>query len=169
MGHHNKNSTLEKTDTKHTSAPLTTVDLQLLNAYQKEFPLVPRPYAQIAQQLNLEEDAVIQRLERLQKSGIISRIGVVLHTGKAGISTLAAVEVPIKNLQQVADVISGYPEVNHNYEREHTLNLWFVVTAASQERLTEVLTGIETECGVQVHIMPMLENYHIDLGFPIDG
>ncbi len=166
MGH-DTTSKLSQDNTADAAITLSTADLQLLNAYQKGFPLVPEPYAHIARQLGLEESEVIQRLQRLNDSGIVSRIGVVLRTGKAGASTLAALEVPNDELERVAAVVSSYPEVNHNYEREHKLNLWFVVTAANSDRLTEILTGIEGSSGSKVHILPMLDNFHIDLGFPI--
>jgi siroheme decarboxylase len=166
MGYHDKRITLSE-ETAPDAISLTTTDLQLLNAYQKEFPLVPKPYAMMAEQVGLEETQVIRRLEQLKDAGIISRIGVVLKTGKAGTSTLAAVEIPKENLEQTATMINRFPEVNHNYEREHQLNLWFVVTASCQERLTTVLAEIEAKCGSKVHVLPMLEDYHIDLGFPI--
>jgi siroheme decarboxylase len=166
MGYHSNTIALSE-ELIDSELSLTTVDLELLNAYQRGFPLVPRPYAQIAQQLNLEECEVIQRLERLQSAGVVSRIGAVLETGKAGNSTLAAVEVPQDKLERIAALVNQYPEVNHNYEREHTLNLWFVVTASSPERLQRVLSEIEAECQSTVHFLPMIHNFHIDLGFPI--
>lgn len=167
MGYHNATPEIAEEDAKLAVVSLTTSDLILLNAYQRDFPLTPRPYAEIAKSLNLEEAEVIQRLQLLKEHGVVSRVGAVIQTGKAGASTLAAIEVPGDDLQRVAAIISSHPEVNHNYEREHKLNLWFVVTAATQDRLLALLTSIEKECGYKVHILPMQQNYHIDLGFPI--
>jgi hypothetical protein len=61
-------------------------------------------------------------------------------------------------------VVSGYPEVNHNYEREHAFNLWFVLTAPDADRLRAVLEEIASRTGIPVMDLPMLEEYHIDLG-----
>jgi siroheme decarboxylase len=146
---------------------LTPMDWQLLNTFQKSFPLVPKPFAQMGLELGISEEEVIKRLQRLHENGVVSRVGVVLRTGRLGVSTLAAVEVVNDDLERVAKVVNSFTEVNHNYERENSLNLWFVVTARTEERLMEVLTEIESQSGSPVYMMPMEENYHIDLGFPI--
>ena len=67
-----------------------------------------------------------------------------------------------------AGLVSRYPEVNHNYEREHRFNLWFVITAATASRLEEVIAEIESRSGFEVLRLPMLKDYFIDLGFPIE-
>ncbi len=147
---------------------LTAMDWRLLNTFQKNFPLVAEPYAEMGRQLGISEQEVLQRLSSLQESGVVSRVGAVLRTGQIGVSTLAAVEVAPAELERVAAVVNSFAEVNHNYEREHALNLWFVVTACSEERLMSILAEIERQSGSPVYMMPMEENFHIDLGFPID-
>jgi len=86
-----------------------------------------------------------------------------------GSSTLAALAVPAARLETVAKLVSTHPEVNHNYEREHHYNLWFVVTATDEQRRTEVLREIEQESGCPLLFLPMLADYHIDLGFDLHG
>ena len=115
----------------------------------------------------MTEAEVRERLGRLQAQGPISRIGAVLTPHRAGWSTLAAMAVSAEELDDVAELVSSYPEVNHNYEREHELNLWFVVTAASRERVELVLQEIETRAGCPVLDLPLLEAYRLDLGFAL--
>jgi len=69
----------------------------------------------------------------------------------------------------VAAAVNRFPEVNHNYEREHRYNLWFVVTAASEGRLQATLGAIEKAAGHRLLALPLLEEFHIDLGFPLHG
>ena len=71
------------------------------------------------------------------------------------------------DLDEVADLVSAYEEVNHNYEREHRLNLWFVVCAPSRDAVTGVLDDIARRTGIAVMDLPMVEDYHLDLGFPL--
>jgi len=150
-----------------TALRLDELDQHLLNDFQSGFPLVPRPFAEVAARLGVDESEVIARLERLSEAGAISRVGPVLRPRKMGASTLAAMAVPPGQLGQVADLVSGFPEVNHNYEREHRFNLWFVLTAADDERLVDVMEEIEERTGIEVLDLPMIEEYHIDLGFPL--
>ena len=72
----------------------------------------------------------------------MSRVGAVVRPNTVGASTLAAMAVPPRDLERVAALVSGYAEVNHNYEREHRLNLWFVVAAPDSARLQQVLDEI---------------------------
>ncbi len=146
---------------------MNALEQALLNAFQRDFPLTPRPFAAIAERMGCEEHEVLEVYQRLQREGSVSRIGAVIRTGAVGASTLAAMAVPPKRLAAVAELVSAYPEVNHNYEREHRLNLWFVVTAPNSDRLSQVLREIESETGVAVLDLPMLESYFLDLGFDL--
>lgn len=140
----------------------------LLNNYQRNFPLTPRPYLAIARELGCDESMVVTLLKRFIRTGVISRIGPVFRPNTVGVSTLAAMTVPAARLQQVADAVSACPAVNHNYEREHRFNLWFVVNAPTRSDRNAVLAGIEAETGLSVMSLPLERDYHIDLGFDID-
>ena len=146
---------------------LDPLDRRLLDDYQRGFPLVSRPYAAMARKLHTEERVVIDRLERLVDAGCISRIGPVVRPRTIGASTLAALTVPEPDIEPAAAIINEYPEVNHNYAREHELNLWFVVTAASATRLQAILDDVERRCGSPVISLPLEREFRIDLGFPL--
>ena len=96
---------------------------RLLNEFQRGFPLVPRPFDAIGRELGLTEDAVLGEYRLGAQQGTISRIGVVFAPNAVGASTLAAMEVPQAELERIAAIVSAQPGVNHNYEREHRLNL----------------------------------------------
>jgi DNA-binding Lrp family transcriptional regulator len=154
--------------THTTQAPeLTPLQRSLLNDYQQGLPLSPTPFADMARQLGVEEQEVIVTLEQLRQQGAISRVGPVFRTHSIGASTLAAMRVPEEYLLEVAMIINGFAEVNHNYEREHELNLWFVATAPDETHLAQTLQRIEQRTGFEVLALPMLEDYHIDLGFEL--
>ncbi len=147
--------------------PLTLLERRLLNEFQHDFPLSPTPFAEIAQRLDTSEEQVLYLLESLQERGFISRVGPVFKPRRIGTSTLAAMAVPAEHLESIAAYISAYDEVNHNYERDHQLNLWFVITTPDQERLEQVLAEIENYSGLPVMSLPLVRSFHIDLGFPL--
>jgi DNA-binding Lrp family transcriptional regulator len=150
-----------------TMAELSAIERHLLNDYQQAFPLSPTPYADIARDLGISEAEVLRTLARLKANGSVSRVGAVLRPNTVGVSTLAAMAVPPAELDQAAALVNSYAEVNHNYEREHHLNLWFVATAPDATRLRAVLDDIAARCGHEVLSFPLLEDYHIDLGFDL--
>ena len=146
---------------------MNNLEQGLLSGFQRDFPLSPRPFAEVAKRLGTLEAVVIKLLRRLQQQGVVSRVGPVFRPHTLGVSTLAALAVPEERLAEVADQVSAYPEVNHNYEREHRLNLWFVVNASTEQALQAILADIQQRTGFAVWSFPMLSHYRIDLGFSL--
>lgn len=144
-------------------------DLQkgMIDHFQRDLPLVERPFAAIAEKLGVDEGTVIEALKVLKENGTLSRVGAVFTPNTVGHSTLAAMAVEPGRLEQVAQLVNGFDEVNHNYEREHRLNLWFVVAAADTAGVEEVLERIEKMTGIKVLNLPMMKDYHLDLGFDL--
>jgi len=147
---------------------LDATSYRLLNSWQRGFPLEPRPFAAIGRTCGLDEDEVITRFGQLRSRGLIDRIGPVFRPNTAGASTLAAMAVPDARLEAVAAQVSAHAGVNHNYERENRLNLWFVATAPSDASLQWTLSCIEQETGLPVLRLPLIEEFHIDLGFDLE-
>jgi len=160
-------ATANKVSVLNTPVQLTALEKCLLNEYQRGFPLCTSPFAVIADQQGVTEEEVIETLESLQQRDLISRVGPVFAPQRAGASTLAALSVPGDELQRVADIVSDFEEVNHNYEREHSFNLWFVVTASDEAHVQRVLDAIEEETGLPVLNLPLERSFYIDLGFPL--
>jgi siroheme decarboxylase len=149
------------------TANLSTLEERLLNGYQRDFPLEPRPYDRIAGGLGITEDELLEILASLQDRKVVSRIGPVVKPQTVGSSTLAAMSVPKAKLKGIAEIVSSFDAVNHNYEREHKLNLWFVATAPDEEGVKSVLEEIEKQTGIKVIDLPLLTSFHIDLGFDL--
>lgn len=145
----------------------STLEQHLLNDYQRDMSLSATPYADMAKQLGVSEEKILESITSLQDRGVISRVGPVFRPNRIGVSTLAAMAIPEKDIECVARIISAFPEVNHNYQREHEYNLWFVVTASSAEHLDIVLYEIEQHTEYPLMSLPMLDDYFIDLGFKL--
>ncbi len=146
-----------------------SADFRLLNDYQRDFPLVPRPFAAVAADVGLDEEAVLNRFRSFTEDGVVSRIGAVFAPRRLGASALAALSAPEARIEEIAARVNAVAEVNHNYLREHAFNMWFVITAESGKRLSEVVSGIEHDTGCTVLVLPLEEEFHIDLGFCLAG
>ncbi|RDZ38839.1 Lrp/AsnC family transcriptional regulator [Haloferax sp. Atlit-47N] len=143
------------------------VDAALIDGYQSGFPVERRPFRVVAAELGIDEDDALDRVRRLRDDGVFRRFGPVLNPPVIGSSTLAAVAAPEERFDEVAEIINGYRQVNHNYRRAHDWNMWFVVTAGSRETRDRILDEIEERTGCEVLNLPMLTDYYIDLEFPI--
>lgn len=147
---------------------LAPLHKHLLNDYQQDFPLSPTPYRDIAEQLGVTEDEVLAAFQSLSEQQMISRIGPVIAPNSIGSSALVAMAVPEQDLPRVAELISEYSEVNHNYERENRFNLWFVAVADDEAQLQKVIADIENKTGYRAMLLPMLADYFINLGFELN-
>jgi len=148
---------------------MDAIQQALCQHFQHGMPLCAEPYRAMAETIGSSEAQVLDALQRLQRDGGLSRIGPVFEHSRAGASTLVALAVPEALLERVAERISQYPEVNHNYLREHAYNLWFVLTGPDRARIDQVLDEIAADTGLQPLDLPMQRAYRIDLGFPLAG
>ena len=146
---------------------LCALDRAIIDRYQRGFPLTPAPFADVARELGSEPEEIIKRLRRLQSLGVVGRVGAAVRPRSVRASMLAALPVPPARLAEVAAVVNALPGVNHNYEREHRYNLWFVVAAADAAALDAILDDIETRVRLPLLRLPLQDDYHIDLGFRI--
>lgn len=148
---------------------MDALDLALLDGFQRDLPLVARPFAAIGGALGLTEAEVLTRLTRLQAAGALARVGATVRPQSAGASTLCAMAVPEDRLEAVASVVSGEPGVNHSYLREDLWNLWFVTTAPDATALTATLTRLREATGLTLLDLPIVSAFNIDLGFRLQG
>lgn len=125
---------------QRTTQELDQIDKKLLNVVQWEFPLVEQPYAAIAEKLEISEEEVLQRIERLKEDQIIREINAIFDTRRLGYkSCLVAMRAPEERIDEVAAVINQHPGVSHNYKRDHEFNLWFTLAVPPEEDLEEAL------------------------------
>ncbi len=145
------------------------VDRRLLSAVQDGFPITPRPFQSLGEDICISESETLERLDRLQKDGLVRRIGPILDMRKLGCSgVLVALAVLENEADLVAQVVNQYPEVSHNYLRpnESGYNLWFTVSAA-QKRIEEILDEIGSRTGKKMLVLPTLRIFKIGVRFNI--
>lgn len=145
---------------------LDPTDRRLINRLQRGLPIVPQPYAVVAAELGLSEAELLARLQHLLDTGILSRFGPMFQIERAGGRfTLAAIAVPPERFDEVAAIVNAFPEVAHNYQRTHALNMWFVVATATPEQCADTLRRIEGATGLPVRDMPKEREFRVQLYF----
>ncbi len=147
------------------------VDKQLLNLIQKNFPIHEKPFETLANQLEVSEAEVINRIDNLKEKGIIRRIGGIFDSNKLGyFSTLCAMKVPQDRIEEVDRLINNYQEVTHNYLREHKYNIWFTLIGETLEKVEEILKEIKKQIGeIELINLPAVNLFKIDVYLNISG
>jgi siroheme decarboxylase len=139
----------------------------IINGLQGGFPLTHRPFRDAGADLGLTEEEMIQGVGDLIETGQLSRFGPLWNAEPLGGGVcLAAMVVPPERFDDVAGQVNAHPEVAHNYERDHSLNMWFVVSAENADRVDEVIDEIERETGLAVYAMPKQREFFV--GFRVE-
>ena len=143
-------------------SPASPTGRAIINGLQGGFPLTHRPFRDSGAALGLTEDELIEGVRDLIDAQQLSRFGPLWNAELLGGGVcLAAMAVPSQRFDEVAEMVNAHPEVAHNYERSHALNMWFVVSAETPERIDEVIAKIERETGLAVHAMPKTREFFV--------
>ena len=147
---------------------MDALDRAIINQLQQGLPVAERPYGMVAQQLGTDEATLLERLGALLDAGYLSRFGPMYHAERLGGGlTLAAMAVPESRFDAVTEIVNAYPEVAHNYRRDHALNMWFVLATETPQRIAEVIAEIEAATGLVVNDMPKQHEFFVGLKFEV--
>lgn len=143
---------------------IDATDRTIINALQGGFPVCERPFAAAAESLGLEEQDLLARIARLREDGTLTRFGPMYNAdAMGGAFCLCAMAVPKENFEIVVEQINACPEVAHNYQRDHALNVWFVLGSDDPDRIAAVIGDIEAETGLGVFAFPKEHEFFIGL------
>jgi DNA-binding Lrp family transcriptional regulator len=143
---------------------MDSIDARLVNTLQAGLPVCARPFDAVAATLDVPVDEVLSRLQRLLDDKVLTRFGPMFNAEKlGGALSLCALQVPAERYDEIAELVNAFPEVAHNYERDHQLNMWFVVATEHPEQAGEVIREIEQASGCTVYDMPKQEEFYIGL------
>lgn len=144
------------------------LDRAIINRLQGGFPVCDHPYKVVAEQLGTSEEDLLARLEKLLKERVLSRFGPMYHAENMGGGlSLAAMKIPETDYERVAAIVNAMPEVAHNYERDHSLNMWFVLATETPRMQGETIARIERDTGYPVFNMPKIKEYFIGLNLQV--
>ena len=147
---------------------MDALDRKIINLLQTGFPLTDEPYLDVAEQLGIKEDELLQRLSALLEAKTLSRFGPMYDAQKlGGAFSLVAIRVPENEYENVTEIVNSFPEVAHNYKRAHDFNMWYVLATDSPEKIEQVNAEIEKKSGLKVFNMPKLDEYFIGLNLPV--
>ena len=144
------------------------LDARLIDGLQQSLPLIERPFEDMGAELGISEEQVLHRLQRLLSRGVLSRFGPLFHIERAGGQfILAAMAVPEHRFAEVAALVNALPEVAHNYQREHAMNMWLVIAAETPAAAWATCEQIESITGLPLHALPKEREYFMGLYMPL--
>jgi DNA-binding Lrp family transcriptional regulator len=146
--------------------PLDTTDKAILGIIQSNFPISSHPYADIGNQVGLDENEVLARVQALEEQGVIRRIGANFQSKRLGWhSTLCAAKVPETAMDTFVEKVNAHPGVTHHYLRDHDLNLWFTMIGPSKDEVARTLAAITEQTGIPILNLPAEKLFKIKVDF----
>ena len=140
------------------------LDRRIVNTLQGGFPLCERPFEKTASALQISEQELLSRLQKLLDEETLTRFGPLYDAERlGGAFSLCAMSVPDADFARVAALVNAHPEVAHNYERDHRFNMWFVLATSNKEKISSVISRIEGETGYAVMNLPREEEFFVEL------
>jgi len=148
---------------------LAELERRFINQYQGGFPVMEQPFRLVAADLGCSENKLLDNISHLLDTGMLSRFGPLYDAVKLGGGlTLAAMSVPEEQFDRVTALVNEFPEVAHNYRREHELNMWFVLATESPDSIDTTLNRIEQLTGLKVYNFPKQEEFYVGLWLKLD-
>ena len=142
------------------------LDKNIINTLQHDFPVCDRPFASLAKTLNSTEGELINRVQAMLDTGLLTRFGPMYNAvNMGGALSLCAMKVPEDRFDDVTEKVNAFPEVAHNYQRDHEMNMWFVLATETQQNLKDTLDAIEKNTGIAVYNMPKEKEFFVGLHF----
>ena len=147
---------------------MDAVDRAIINGLQGSFPICEHPYAVAAEQFGIDESELLERLQRMLDNKQLSRFGPLYHAERLGGGlSLCAMRIPPEDFDRVTEQVNAFPEVAHNYARDHEFSMWFVLATETPEGIEQTLQDIEQVTGYPVYNMPKQEEFYIGLKFEV--
>lgn len=141
---------------------LDELDRALVNRLQDDLPTSHRPFAPLAEELGMSEDALLERIKTLRETGVLTRFGPFFDAAAiGGAFCLCALAAPPDRFDEVTEMVNAHAEVAHNYERTHHLNMWFVLATETPEGIDKTANMIEHETGLTVYRFPKSQEFFI--------
>ena len=141
---------------------------RLIDEWQGGFPLCERPFAEVAERLDASEDAVLEALRELLANGTLTRFGPLYQIERlGGAFSLAALQAPEADFERIARIVNDFPEVAHNYRRNHAFNMWFVLATETPAGMNDIVERIAAATGMPVFNFLKEREYFIEARFAV--
>ena len=136
---------------------LTELEQKVIASIQGDIHVTERPYLEIAENLGISEDTLLETLQHLSDKGVIRRFGATLRHQKSGFSSNAMVawQVDEDRIDDVGEKMAAFKEVSHCYRRnpqkQWPYNLYTMVHAGDEASCREIVRRLAADNGIDTY------------------
>jgi len=149
---------------------LTKIQKQLCNRLQDGLAVCERPFEELAESINTDEETILRETISLKELGVIRRISALINYRVLGMTgTLITAHIPEENIREIAEAVNALEEVSHNYLRKHYYNLWFTLQGRTDEQIKVTLSKLSGRFGIDFHSLPVERVFKLDVRFDAES
>ena len=129
-------------------------DRDIINIMQGGLPLCPEPYAVIARQLGIDEEALHTRITEMMARGTIRRIGLVPNHYRIGYryNAMTVWALDDSKIDDIGELLGQQDSVSHCYKRpshppDWPFNLFAMVHGRSLNEVNDKIASLKRLIG----------------------
>ena len=137
----------------------TPQEKEIISRLQGDLPLSPTPYGDLAKELGLKEEELIQKIKEFKEKGILRRVGTILRHHRAGYTAngMCAWKVPQEKAEEIGKVMATFPQASHVYHRptypDWPYSLFTMLHGRTKEECEKVAREISLKTGIKDYIL----------------
>ncbi len=138
---------------------LTELEKRIIASIQDDIAIKERPYLEIAKNLGISQETLLEKLKDLCNRGIIRRFGATIRHQKSGFeaNAMAAWEVDEDRIDKVGKILASFSQVSHCYRRNPTdnwpYNLYTMIHAKDEKSCREIVRKMSDKTSVNTYIL----------------
>jgi DNA-binding Lrp family transcriptional regulator len=138
---------------------LTKLEKRIIASIQDDIAIKERPYLEIAKNLGISQEALLEKLKDLCNRGIIRRFGATIRHQKSGFeaNAMAAWEVDEDRIDKVGKILASFSQVSHCYRRNPTenwpYNLYTMIHSKDEKSCREIVRKMSDKAFVDTYIL----------------
>jgi siroheme decarboxylase len=134
--------------------PYDEFDIEVIRATQGDMPVVPEPYAQAAEKLQISQERLLAHLEHMQERRLLRRVAAILYHRRAGFSAngMGVWKVPDERIMELGPRMAAFRGISHCYQRptyqDWPYSIFTMAHGRSKDECDAILDSIATHTGV---------------------
>ena len=138
--------------------PSISLPDRFIRSIAQGIEVMREPFTPLAEASGMGQEAWLELVKGLVKTGLIRRFGAILNHYKAGVkaNVMVAWRVPEEDIERVGESIASFRFVTHCYERpplpDFPYNLYSMIHGATWEECDKAICEISERTGISEYL-----------------
>lgn len=138
---------------------LSDLDKKIISLLQGDLSLSPEPFKDLAAEVGIAEDVLLEKISDYKQRGILRRLGAILYHRKAGyrVNAMCCWYVPPQLIDITGQIMASFREASHVYHRvihpEWPYSIYTMIHGHSREELEHIVNLMAEKTKINDYIL----------------